>query len=126
MISHQLTLEYTLHPGWLAPFVGGIASGTAMARHCKSCASTSFPPLRVCLCGETAGEWVELSGMAHILFRTTGQDGDFGLVQFDGATTKTTLRLIDIADEDTRGVIAAPKNNLPMLCLTGLPSGRAK
>ncbi len=124
MISHHLGLDYALNPGWIAPYVAGLSAGKARARRCQSCAATSFPPLRVCTCGCLEGEWTDLPGTAQILFRTTGLDGDFGLVHFDGATTKTTLRLQAIPATEMRGVIAASGDDLPMLCLTALTEER--
>lgn len=124
MISHHLSLDYALNPGWMAPYVDGLSAGKARARRCQSCAATSFPPLRVCTCGCLEGNWVDLPGTAQILFRTTGLDGDFGLVQFDGATTKTTLQLHAIPATETRGAIAASKGGLPALCLTAITEGR--
>lgn len=124
MISHHLSLDYALNPGWMAPYVDGLSVGTALARRCQNCAATSFPPLRVCTCGCLEGNWVDLPGTARILFRTTGLDGDFGLVQFDGVTTKTTLRLHAIPATQTQGVIAASAGSLPVLYLTEITEER--
>jgi len=118
-----MTLDYTLNPGWMAPFVDGLKAGQAMARCCEGCHATSFPPLRSCECGAVDGSWVTLSGSADILYRTTGADGEFGLVHFDGATTKTTVRLVDMAADDTRGWLLASEGNLPALQLTSKGRG---
>ncbi len=117
MIRHQITLDYALNPGWLGPFVTGLLQGQAIARRCAACAATSFPPVRTCACGSDAGEWVTLPGTATITLRTTGQDGDFALVSFDGATTQSTVKLVDVAADASGGHIIASTGGQPGLCL---------
>ena len=118
MISYPLSLNYNLAAGWLDPFVSGLENGAAWARKCKDCASVSFPPLRVCLCGAQNAEWVSLPGTARIELRTYGADGTFGLVRFDGADTRATVRLVDIAPDEDIGQIMTSDTQRPMLCLT--------
>ena len=118
MIAHHLTLDYTLAPGWMAPFVEGLQAGKAMARRCEACQAVSFPPLRVCPCGGREASWVALSGRADILFRATGRDGDFALVRFEGASTNTTLALVDMGPKARRGVLLRSYGPLPALRLT--------
>ncbi|WP_223424524.1 Zn-ribbon domain-containing OB-fold protein [Tateyamaria pelophila] len=118
MISYPLSLNYSLAPGWLEPFVSGLETGAALARKCDACAAVSFPPLRVCPCGATDATWVTLPGTARIELRTYGSDGAFGLVRFDGADTRATVRLVDIAPDEETGRIMASDAQRPMLCLT--------
>lgn len=117
MIRHTLALEYCLEPGWMAPFVKGLLRGEAMARRCEDCGIKSFPPHRTCACGGSGAVWVSLPGTATIQFRATGSDGDFALVQFDGADTSSVVSLQGIAEGQTNGRISAPDDAVPKLVL---------
>lgn len=117
MIKHQIVLDYTLAPGWMKPFVDGLITGNAVALKCASCALISYPPQRTCTCGETQSDWITLSGIAEIVFRTTGSDGDFGLVRFDGADTQTVVRLEAFSIHLERGRIAKSEGGLPKMIL---------
>lgn len=117
MIKHQITLEYTLAAGWMKPFVDGLIAGKAVATKCASCAHVSYPPQRTCTCGEAKFDWITLSGVANINFRTTGSDGDFGLVQFDGANTQSTVRLEMTNTDRRQGQIAKSESGLPKMIL---------
>jgi len=118
VLAHQLTLDYSLAPGWLAPFIEGLRIGKARGRKCETCAKVSFPPLRVCPCGGRTNEWVTLSGTARIDLRTHGTDGAFGFVQFDGADTRATVALVDVTPDDTVGHLMAIADGQPALRLT--------
>ena len=118
MIVYQQILNYSLNSGWLTPFVTGLKAGKAKARKCNCCSKVSFPPLRVCLCGSAEGAWQDLSGTGTIIWRTTGPDGDFALVQCDGADTQTIMRLIEFGANVTHGKIIASDTKKPALCLT--------
>lgn len=112
MISpYQLTLNYKLHPGWLEPYLRGLHQGIAVARCCSACKKVSFPPIRVCECQHTSGEWVSLSGEAHIVNRCTGTEGDYALVQFAGADTKTVVRLDNISNADDIGYLQVTQSD---------------
>lgn len=121
-IEYQLTLDYQLQAGWLEPFVRGLQQGIAIARCCSACKKTSFPPIRVCECKNTNGEWENLSGKARIVYRCDGTEGSFALVQFAGADTQTVVRLDDMSDADVVGYLKASlvKNSIdtPALVLT--------
>ena len=117
MIAYHLSLDYTLQPGWLAPFVDGLRTGRAVARACTDCARVSFPPLKTCACGCNSGTWQTLSGHAEIHTRTTGSDGDFALVRFDGASGLATVRLADMPPGATGGTLAPATSDLPQLIL---------
>lgn len=119
-VEHSLTLEYSLAPGWMAPFAEGLKEARAIARQCEACQSVSFPPLRVCLCGASGGDWVELDGAATILFRCHGQDGEFALVHFEGATTKSTVKLLNFPSNETIGGLLPMSGSLVQLQLTSL------
>lgn len=118
MISHELTLRYSLHPGWLTPYVEALLIGQAMGRRCSSCGSISFPPRRYCRCGSGAAEWLKISGSAVIVLRTHGSDGTFGLVQFDGAANKAITRLEDFPPDLSEGQLIAPPDEVPALILS--------
>jgi uncharacterized OB-fold protein len=123
MISHRVTLDYALHPGWMARFVEGLQTGQAMARQCTACGVRSFPPQRVCACGATEADWVALPGTATIQFRTSGSDGDFALVRFDGADTSAVVRVRDLAADQTRGRCQKAEGALPMMILGPMDAG---
>lgn len=116
MMDYQLTLEYTLAPGWMKPYADGLFDGKAMARRCSDCQKISFPPTRIC-CRNPDGEWVALTGQATIDWHTDGMDGAFGLVTFDGADTRSVVRLESLTPNDTRGQLVAPKADTPQLIL---------
>ncbi|MEO9517916.1 MAG: zinc ribbon domain-containing protein [Paracoccaceae bacterium] len=122
MISHHLALDYTLAPGWFAPFVDGLKQGAATGRHCSDCAKVSFPPVRVCSCGSSNATWVVLSGRAEIIWRTDGSDGSFALARFEGANALSSVKLIDVGGDATHGQLIASEGDLPMLLLTGEPN----
>lgn len=115
MIPYRLELEYSLSPGWMAPFIDGLMANKAMARGCDRCLWVSFPPTRLCPCGREAA-WTRLDGTAQIRWRTDGADGSFALVQFDGATTQSVVRLQGVAPEATAGALAVC-DTLPQLIL---------
>ena len=104
-IDYRLTLDYQLQAGWLEPFINGLLQGDAVARRCSACAKTTFPPIRVCACQHTEGDWVNLSGKAEITYRCEGADGNFALVQFEGADTQTVVRLNAMTDVDDIGYL---------------------
>lgn len=117
MTPYRLILDYTLHPGWMAPFVEGLAQGQAMARRCDTCARVSFPPVKTCSCGSAQAVWQQLPGTAQIIARTSGSDGDFALVHFDGADTQSTVRLQDLPTEAAQGILAPSTGELPQMIL---------
>ncbi|MEP3276751.1 MAG: hypothetical protein ABJN26_23135 [Stappiaceae bacterium] len=117
MIPHDVRLTYSLSPGWMTPFVEGLSKGDAVARRCARCAFVSFPPIRTCECGTAEGNWVTLSGTADICFRTHGSAGDFALVAFDGADTKSVVRLEKFPLVQTAGKLLPQEIPLPALVL---------
>lgn len=126
-INYNLSLDYQLQAGWLEPFVHGLQQGIAIARSCTACNKISFPPVRVCECSHTHGNWVNLSGKAHIQYRCTGTEGNFALVQFEGADTQTVVRLEDMTENDLAGQLMSPKaghsTDQPALVLTSHHQG---
>lgn len=120
----DLSLSYDLSPGWLAPYVDGLRVGQAVGARCTSCDRVSFPPLRSCPCGGRASIWADLPGTASLRFRSTGSDGDFALVAFDGATGLAVVRLDGFGPDDRFGRISAATGPRPALILrpiTGVP-----
>ncbi len=115
MISYQLQLDYALHPGWMAPFVEGLRDGQAVARSCGVCSRVSFPPVRICDCGEADGTWTTLTGTAEVTLRTTGSDGQFALVRFEGADTSSVVRLQD--NVEGHGALRASEGDVPKMIL---------
>lgn len=94
MTQYTLSLDYQLGPGWLQPYTDALAKGQALSWRCTDCERTSFPPVRTCSCGQTAGAWVTLSGQACVQHYTFGHDGAFALVRFDGADTSAVVKLL--------------------------------
>ena len=123
MIDYSLSLDYRLSPGWLSPFVDGLSEGKIMARQCSACCRTSVPPVRSCVCGCGDGQWTALSGHARIIKRSSGSDGDFALVRFDGADTLSVVSLESLPSDATHGVIKTLDTDLPTLILVSAPSG---
>ncbi len=115
----NLRLDYVLAEGWLAPYVAGLRDGRAIAARCTACDVVSFPPARVCACGGRQSAWVTLDGTAQVMFRSTGIDGDFALVQFAGASTASVARLQGMAAHETMGRIAPALTTRPGLVVTG-------
>ena len=116
-IAHTLTLDYQLQSGWLEPYVQGLLQGSALARCCSACKKTSFPPVRVCECNSSDGEWVGLTGEARILNRCDGSDGSYALVHFKGADTNTVVQLKDMAECNQVGYLQTPESSNPALVL---------
>ena len=123
MIDHQMTLDYTLAPGTLAPFVEGLQMGVAMSRRCGGCDRVSFPPLRVCSCGAATGDWLQLSGVAKVIWRTDGADGSFALAQFEGADTQSVVALHNIDKGAETGCLHGPMGDLPQMILGPMKRG---
>lgn len=120
MTKLALALDYTLSPGWLAPWVDGILRGKAIGRTCAGCGRVSFAPLRCCDCGEIDGTWSPLPGTATLRQMTEGSDGSFGLVRFDGSDTNTIVRLVHWTSWELVGRIRAPEGDLPAIELEPL------
>lgn len=117
MINHTLSLDYQLTPGWMLPYIQGLFDGHAIARQCVSCMQTSFPPVRVCRCGQSQAKWVQLSGQAKLVHRSQGSDGDFALVHFNGADTQAVVRLTGFNEDQFTGKLHASTEPLPALVL---------
>jgi|GEM_PF-618956 len=97
-MKHRLVLDYSLGRGGLAPYLDALAGGVALAGFCPRCGRTTFPPERRCRCEPNGGSDAapghkELSGHAHVVFRTDGPSGHFALVRFDGADNQTVCRI---------------------------------
>lgn len=125
MIDYSLNLNYRLSPGWLSPYVTGLREGKLKARQCAACSHTSVPPVRCCHCGCRDGHWTTLDGSAHIIKQTTGSDGDFALVRFNGADTLTVVALESLPPDATTGVVKTVNGDLPTLTLVSAPDGKA-
>lgn len=121
----DLSLTYDLAPGWLAPYINGLRAGQAVAARCTGCDRVSFPPLRICPCGGRATLWANLPGTASLRFRSTGSDGDFALVAFDGASGLAVARLDGFGPDAQHGQISAangPRPGLVLRPMTGEPA----
>jgi uncharacterized OB-fold protein len=104
-MKRTFTLDYTLGEGFLAPYLDGLRAGAAVASRCAACGRVALPPEPVCDCGGRDAAMITLSGTATIILRTTGADGDVGLVRFDGADSNALARLDGFTDQ-TRGRVA--------------------
>ncbi len=124
MVHKTLTLDHDLYPGWLAPWVDAVFEAQVLAHRCASCSRVSFMPLRQCDCGKSQGSWIALPGNASLVLQTSGSDGEFALVQFEGADTRTIVRLQNWTAGVIQGRLLAPTGNLPELLLTPLGNGK--
>ncbi len=122
MIKKDLTLEYTLSPGWMQPWVDGLLKGVAIARNCQSCGHKSFAPQRVCSCGCVEGSWASLSGLATIVRQTKGADGHFAVARFEGADNEVVVRLEGFGPSDAKGILKVPPGAVPQIILSPLES----
>jgi uncharacterized OB-fold protein len=121
-MKRHLTLDYTLGDAWLAPWRDGLRRGAAVASTCTACDAARFPPLRTCpTCRAPSEGWRVLSGGATILHRTSGTDGDFAMVRFDGATGAAIARAEGLPPEATRVTLAPCPDDPPILMLTAEP-----
>ena len=121
-MKRQLDLEYSLGSGWLSTWLDGLRRGRAVASTCSTCGDARFPPLSACpTCRSPSDGWRRLDGGASILFRTTGKDGDFALVQFDGATGGAIARAHAIPTGAQRCRLAASEDEPPTLSLIAEP-----
>lgn len=112
-MKRQVTLDYTITLGQLAPYAKALQEGRALASACNNCEFTAFPPRVVCTqCESNDFTWKKLSGGAQILERTAGTDREFALVQFSGADTRTVVRLHDIPVHASIGRLIVPRDEL--------------
>lgn len=121
-MKRNVTLEYALGEGWLAPWLDGLREGRPVASTCSACGDAHFPPLRVCpTCRSRCVGWRNLGGGATILCRTQGTDGDFAMARFDGARSATIARADGLPENATRAVLAACPDDPPFLSLVTEP-----
>ncbi len=117
-MKHQVSLEYTLAEGWLAPWIEGLRAGQAVASYCDVCATAQFPPMRVCPdCRASSGGWVTLSGRAEVQWRTSGTDGDFAIAKFEGAQQAALLQCKHLPAGATHARLRACPEGPPILQL---------
>ncbi|WDR00548.1 hypothetical protein PSC71_07260 [Devosia sp. J2-20] len=112
-MKRQMVLDYTLVFGALAPYAEAVRAGEALASVCQHCGHTAFPARIVCpQCTGNVIAWKKLSGRARILQRTAGLEQTFALVQFDGAETRSIVRLHAIDPHLSHGRLIAPHDEL--------------
>lgn len=117
-MKHSVSLDYDLAEGWLRPWFDGLREGRAVASTCSACDLAQFPPLRVCpMCNTPSDGWRTLSGGATVQHRTAGADGDFAIVQFDGAERAAVVRSEHLAPNARRGRLARVSDGPPWLSL---------
>jgi len=121
-MKRTVALEYSLGEGWLMPWRDGLRQGKAVASTCAACGEAQFPPLRACpSCRARSDGWCTLSGAGTILNRTTGADGDFAMIRFDGAKGAAIARAEAIPPDATRASLAACPDDPPTLVLIAEP-----
>jgi len=117
-MKQGISLDYTLGEGWLAPWLDGVREGKALASNCAVCSAAHFPPLRVCpACRVPCDGWRALSGGGLIVHRTTGTDGDFAMVRFDGARGAAIAPADELPEGTTRVALAPCDDDPPRLVL---------
>ena len=125
MINHSMTLDYSLAPGWMAPFIEGLKGGQARAKQCAHCHRVSFPPVRTCSCGGLEQDWIELTGTAQLIYQCVGLDGHFAMVRFTGADTLSVVKLKGFEHlapgNNNQGVLLAARAEMPAMVVGPLP-----
>jgi uncharacterized OB-fold protein len=115
-MKYQMTLDYTIPFGDLAPYFEALQVGKALASECIKCGYVAFPARINCgACGSENTKWTPLKGTAHIQFQTDGASDSFALVKFDGADTASTVGLLNPNQETTIGSLVAPRGDAPGL-----------
>ena len=104
-------------------WVSGLSEGKAIALKCSQCEKSSFPPQRICDCSSSKNEWIELSGNANILVKTSGVDGDFAIAKFEGSHTSAVVRLKGFNKDEMNGKISSCDPSQPSLNLIPIKSG---
>lgn len=117
-MKHRLTLDYTIPTGDLAPYFEALQLGKALASHCRTCGGVAFPARTHCAhCGAGGMRWQPLTGLARVVLRSEGPSGCFALVQFDGASTCSTVAILNPEQETLFGYLTAPIGDAPGLWL---------
>jgi uncharacterized protein len=117
-MKREVTLDYTLEFGALAPYITALGKGEALASACQNCGFTAYPARLLCpKCASSPVEWKPLSGRAQIVHRTAGPEHAFALVQFEGADTRSVVRLHAIPPHVSQGWLIAPRDELTGLWL---------
>jgi len=113
-MKRQVSLDYSLSAGWLAPWLEGLRVGKAVASLCSACNEAQFPPLRFCpTCRQHSDGWRKLDGHADVLFRTKGTDGDIAMVRFDGANSACIACIEALPIGATRCVLTTSTDEPP-------------
>ena len=123
IIKQKLDLNYTLSFGKMTRWVIGLSEGKAIALKCSQCEKSSFPPQRICDCRSSKNEWIELSGKANILVKTSGVDGDFAIAQFEGSDNSAVVSLKGFKKDEMNGQISSCDPSQPSLNLIPIKSG---
>lgn len=117
-MKYQMTLDYTIPFGDLAPYFEALQEGKALASECIKCGYVALPARTNCgACGGSDINWKTLTGTAQIQFRTDGGNDSFALVKFDGADTASTVGLLNPNQKTTIGTLVAPCGDAPGLWL---------
>ena len=85
---------------------------------CSLCEKVSFPPQKICTCGSYKNSWIKLSGVAEIVAITSGLDGNYGLVKFEGASTLTVVKLNNFKGTEAFGKIYKSSSQNPSIIIT--------
>ena len=104
-------------------WVIGLSEGKAIALKCIQCEKSSFPPQRICECSSSKNEWIELSGKANILVKTSGVDGDFAIAKFEGSDSSAVVSLKGFKKDEMNGKISSFDPSQPSLNLIPIKSG---
>jgi hypothetical protein len=121
-MKRQVSLDYMLGEGWLAPWLDGLREGKAVASTCSTCGEAHFPPLRVCpKCRLRSDGWRTLKGGATLLFRTIGTDGDIAMVGFDGAVGAAIASAQALPEGIERVILTPCATDPPSLILIAEP-----
>ena len=117
-ISKKIELNYNISFGKMSKWLTGLTEGFALALKCSLCEKVSFPPQKICTCGAYKNSWIKLSGVAEIVTITSGLDGNYGLVKFEGASTLTVVKLNNFKGTETFGKILKSSSQNPSIIIT--------
>ena len=117
-MKRRLLLEHTIGDLSIAPYLEGLRTGLAIAKHCSGCRRTTFPPEHSCpgdlaTDGASESSWTELSGRAHLELRTDGPDGCFALVRFEGADNRAVCRIANPEVSSSTLVLQPDEQEIP-------------
>ena len=122
IINKKLELSYNLSFGVMSKWLSELTKGQAIALKCSKCSNVSFPPQKVCTCGSNRSSWIKLSGIAKILSKTSGQDGNYAIAKFEGCSSSSVVKLKNFKGFETSGRLVPSSMSNPSIILAPIDS----